>query len=81
MIKYVEAEILKRAHLKESLHGPVDFPFAVLSVYSLTPLQREFTAICIHLKKKVGLYKINHKYISTALLICCHCFVGNGIAD
>lgn len=69
MIKYVQAELLKRAHLKESLHSPADFLFPCFQFTPLTPLRRDFTAIRIHLKKKVGLYEINHKYISTALLM------------
>lgn len=33
-MKYVQAELLKRACVKESLHGPADFLFAGLSVRS-----------------------------------------------
>lgn len=39
-MKYVQAELLKRAYMKESLRGPADFLFAVLSVHSNTSTQR-----------------------------------------
>lgn len=41
-MKYVQAELLKTAYIKESLHGPEDFLFAVLSVRSSNTSTQRF---------------------------------------